>query len=171
MIKLTSGIELSLIAIKSASGLAPSQSRKGTYQAVSKTKSRPKNAALLWLLLLIMKKFLEFSRGYGYPDALVSFCWHSLNFQRACLPQMVFSSSDLKLCHYCYYSNMATNRKPQGKQCSSSHSAQRIIYGNVHLCNIHIFMRDQRAGAHSPTTQCGTSRSHNHDNTSFSENA
>lgn len=57
--------------MKSASGLAPSQSRKGTNQAVSKTKPRPTTAALLWLLLLIMNKFLAFSRGYGYPDDLV----------------------------------------------------------------------------------------------------
>lgn len=142
--------------MKPASGLAPSQSRKGhTKHLPKQSQDQYSTVALLWLLLLIMNKFLEFSRDYGYPDVLISFCWHSLNFQRACLPEMVSSSSDLKLCHYYYYSNMAANRKPHGKQCNSSQRAQRIIYGNVYLCNIHNFTCDQRAGTPSPTTQCG----------------
>lgn len=101
-----------------------------------------------------MHKFLELSRVYGYLDVLASFCWHLLNFQRTCLPQVVFSS-DLELHHY--YCNTATNREPQGKQSSSSHRAQKIKHDNVYLCNTHNILWNERAGmgsSGSPTTQC-----------------
>lgn len=129
-----------------------SQKNGHTKQLPEQSQDRCLPAALLWLLLLIMHKFLELSRGYGYSDVLVSFCWHLLNFRRTCLPQMVSSSSDSKLCPYYYYCSMTTNRKPQGKWHSSSHRTQRIILCNVYLCNTHNFMCDQRAGECSPTS-------------------
>lgn len=78
-----------------------------------------------------------------------------LNFQRICLPQVVFSSSDLELHHY--YSNTTTSRERQGKQSSSSRGARRIRYDNGYLCNTHNILRDQRAGvgsSGSPATRC-----------------
>lgn len=77
-----------------------------------------------------------------------------LNSQRICLPQVVFSSSDLELHHY--YRNTTTSREPQGKQSSSSCGAQRIRHDTGYLCNTHNILCDQRAGvgsSGSPVTQ------------------
>lgn len=143
--------------MKPASGLVPSQSRKWTYQAVAKTKQRPMFNCCSALFTAMNYAQIPWTfKGLWITDVPVSFCWHSLNFQRTCLPQIVSPSSDLTLCHDYYYSNTATNRKPQCKQCSSSQSGQRIMYGNVYLCNTHNSMCDHRAGARSPNTQHGS---------------
>lgn len=133
--------------------LLVSQKNGHSKQSPKESRDQCSPATLLWLLLLIMHKFLELSRVYGYLDVLVSFRWHLLNFQRTRLPGVVFSS-DLDLRHYYY--NTATNREPQGRQSSSSHRAQSIIH-DVYLFNTHNILCDQRAGAGSlasSTTQC-----------------
>lgn len=145
MIKLPSGIEqiwqhwnLPLVL------LLLSQENGHTKQLPKQSQGQCSPAALLWLLLLIMHKFFELSRSYGFPDVLVS-----LACLRWSLPLLIWS--------YVITITTATWQQTESPKASGAahHRAERIIHGNVYLCNTHSIMCDQRAGARPPTTQCG----------------
>lgn len=127
MIKLPSGIEqiwqhwnLPLVL------LLLSQENGHTKQLPKQSQGQCSPAALLWLLLLIMHKFFELSRSYGFPDVLVS-----LACLRWSLPLLIWS--------YVITITTATWQQTESPKASGAahHRAERIIHGNVYLCNTH----------------------------------
>lgn len=122
-----------------------------TKQLPKQSQDKCSPAALLWLLLFIMHKFLELSMGYGWCPSFILLAFTQLSKDLPAsdgLSLFWFKAMPLILLQ------QHGNKQKAPRQVSSQ-PAQRIIHGNVYLCYTHNSMCDQRAGARPPTTQCG----------------
>lgn len=142
--------------MKPASGLAPSQSRKWTYQAVAKTKPRPMFNCCSALLTAINYAQIPWTfKGLCIP-------WDpSFILLALTKPTKDLSASDglflfwFEVMSWLLLQQHGNKQEAPRQAVQATHRVQRIIYGNVYLCNTHNFTCDQSAAARSPTTQCG----------------
>lgn len=143
---------MSLIAMKPS--LAPSQSRKWTYQAVAKTKPRQMFNCCSALVTAINYAQIPWTFKELWIPWYCSFILLALTKLSKDLPasDILFWFEVMSLLLLGQHGN---KQEAPRQAVHSSQRAERIIYGQVYLCNTHNFMCDQRAGVCSPTIQSG----------------